>query len=409
MMNYNGGDTDDHQFALQLQKEMLEEEAQLRRKQEEEDFVLAISFGGNATETTTTNNPSTPPPNNNNSSFLKPQPSSNRKPTTANNNNAKYMSCPLCRLSISEKNFRYHVNNCISRQERKGAEVEENDKLTKNNNKKCRQSLDISNANSSSSEIDITSSSSSSSSSTDWSFLNGPQTKTTCNQPVPGLFIFPAFLTNEETTTLMEALHNPNIEPQSFALGHFNGQHLNIRWGVHPITSKEEELASGGNPSPCLPGYALDLILPKLEGLKKRIPGLHGFNILEANAIEYCKTNGDSLAFHSDNRFLSKDLILNVSVSGECEMSYRCTALPTKKGLSKKPDYEVGDVRKVLLQAGTLQVMSGESRYNWEHGILNKDIKSSVDNPTGKRISMTFRETIYYKERTNGRTDDLAY
>ena len=31
-MNSNGGDIDDHQFALQLQKELMEEEEQLRIK-----------------------------------------------------------------------------------------------------------------------------------------------------------------------------------------------------------------------------------------------------------------------------------------------------------------------------------------------------------------------------------------
>jgi len=58
----------------------------------------------------------------------------------------------------------------------------------------------------------------------------------------------------------------------------------------------------------------------------------------------------------------------------------------TNKGLSSNGG-KVGDVVKVLLKRRTLQILTGDARYNFSHGIKNEDLMSS------SRISITMRES----------------
>ena len=45
------------------------------------------------------------------------------------------------------------------------------------------------------------------------------------------------------------------------------------------------------------------------------------------------------------------------------------------------------EIKKVFLKRGTLQVLTGRSRYDYSHGILNSDLLSQ------RRISVTMRES----------------
>lgn len=58
------------------------------------------------------------------------------------------------------------------------------------------------------------------------------------------------------------------------------------------------------------------------------------------------------------------------------------------------------DHRSIYLKSKSLLIMSGESRYNWTHGITPRkfDMINTVDGPDivsrGTRISVTFRRVV---------------
>ena len=103
----------------------------------------------------------------------------------------------------------------------------------------------------------------------------------------------------------------------------------------------------------------------------------------EANAISYSKSQNHHLEDHVDDRFLSKEVICNLSLLGDCRMTFTRVKDSTK-GLDKG---KKGDEVKVLLKRRTLQVLTGEARYNYTHGIRNEDILGD------ERISITMRES----------------
>lgn len=98
----------------------------------------------------------------------------------------------------------------------------------------------------------------------------------------------------------------------------------------------------------------------------------------EANAIDYWRDRGDYLKAHVDDRQMSKEPIANLSIVGDCYMTYRADGIRGGRD---------GVVQKVLLKRRTLQVLTGKARYDYSHGICNEDILSD------RRISITIRES----------------
>ena len=122
-----------------------------------------------------------------------------------------------------------------------------------------------------------------------------------------------------------------------FKLGTFNGTNFGKRWGVH--CNLRDRMV--GNPSHPLPSYLLNLITPKLNSLNN--PKLKNWSMNEANAIEYKKNQGHHLTCHVDDRFLSKEPIVNLSLNGDCYMTFT-RVKNSNKGLSKGG--KVGEVVK---------------------------------------------------------------
>lgn len=101
----------------------------------------------------------------------------------------------------------------------------------------------------------------------------------------------------------------------------------------------------------------------------------------EANAIDYRRAGGDYLKAHVDDRRLSREPIANLSIVGDCVMTYR---REKRRGGVEGGD---GAVERVLLKRRTLQVLTGKARYDYSHGIGNEDLLSD------RRISITIRES----------------
>ena len=109
---------------------------------------------------------------------------------------------------------------------------------------------------------------------------------------------------------------------------------------------------------------------------------LSEFRPNEANAIEYDRAAGSVLLPHVDDRQMSSDLIVNLSLGGACVMTY------VGRGRGRE-----GTEVDVRLPRRSLQVQSGATRYDFAHSIRNENLEDS------RRVSVTFRQSATPKTR----------
>lgn len=196
------------------------------------------------------------------------------------------------------------------------------------------------------------------------------------SEPIPGLHLFHDFITEQEEKNILAELdgtaHAEKFLPWQFA--RFNGPHRGKRWGVH-CNLRDRRVGAAENG---LPPFYCEIILPKLQ----KIQQMKGCTPNEANAIEYSRKNGDYLTDHVDDRQLSKEHIANLSIAGDCYMTF----INQKKNGVTEP-------LQVLLPRRTLQVLTGKARYDYSHGIRNQDLL------TDRRVSVTMRESPVSKTR----------
>ena len=120
-----------------------------------------------------------------------------------------------------------------------------------------------------------------------------------------------------------------------------------------------------------IPALFRRIVLSKLQ----EIECSQSLQINDVNAIDYRKKRGDSLTDHVDDRQKHLEPIANLSVTGSCYMTFQSTRDKDKPAI------------KVLLQPGTLQILTGKARYDYTHGIRNQDLISD------RRVSLTLRQT----------------
>ena len=109
----------------------------------------------------------------------------------------------------------------------------------------------------------------------------------------------------------------------------------------------------------------------------------------EANAISYNKHNGDWLKPHVDDRQLSLEPIANLSLAGNCIMTFCNT-----KGQRRQQQQQNQQNQKVMLPRRCLQILTGKSRYDYSHGISNNDLLSN------RRVSITMRHSPLTKTQS---------
>lgn len=91
---------------------------------------------------------------------------------------------------------------------------------------------------------------------------------------------------------------------------------------------------------------------------------------------------GQGIANHVDCKPCFEDTIVSISLGSICVMDF--ISLETREHI------------EVLLEPGSLVVISGEARYNWTHGIAQRKT-DKIGNKTifrKLRLSMTFRKVI---------------
>lgn len=159
-----------------------------------------------------------------------------------------------------------------------------------------------------------------------------------------------------------------------WAPSNFNGRHMGKNWGVRMY------YGLGVDGGPPLPGWLAELAFQ----IRAAHPLLASFSPNHVNAIEYVVQRGDYLKAHVDDRQLSSGLIVNVSLAGDCVMTY---APEEWRGRGAKGGGAPAAPSRVPLPRRCLQVQSGASRYAYTHGIAHGDLTGP------RRVSLTFRES----------------
>ena len=192
------------------------------------------------------------------------------------------------------------------------------------------------------------------------------------SEPLPGLCLYEDFISEEEEATILAQLDgkDPNFATEflPWKPNTFNGKHSGKRWGVH-CNLRERKVTPAEDP---LPSFLTQIVLPRL---RKNIRSLQQCRPNEANAIDYHTMRNDYLKAHVDDRQLSTEPIANMSLAGDCYMTFR-----NERHTSAPP-------KKVLLKRRCLQVLTGPARYDYSHGIAAEDLLSP------RRVSVTMRES----------------
>lgn len=193
-------------------------------------------------------------------------------------------------------------------------------------------------------------------------------------EPIPGLYIYENFISEEEEAQILAELDCSSTASAANDLpwvpANFNGPHYGKRWGVH-CNLRDRKVSAPENP---LPHCVRSILMPRL----KRLRPMAGVRPNEANAIDYRRRLGHYLSSHVDDRQLSKEPIANLSLAGDCYMTFANEALHRNTAAKSA---------RVWLPRRCLQVLTGRARYDFSHGIKNEDLHSD------RRVSVTMRES----------------
>lgn len=204
------------------------------------------------------------------------------------------------------------------------------------------------------------------------------------SEPIPGLFLYDDFITEEEEERILSQLDGTDPEFSTEFLpwkpANFNGSNTGKRWGVH-CNLRDRRVGAAENP---LPHFVTEIVLPKLIHMQ----AMKGCQPNEANAIDYRRSQHHHLTSHVDDRKLSKEPIANLSLAGDCYMTFRNVALNRNTAVT---------VQKVLLKRRCLQILTGKARYDFSHGIEHGDLLAD------RRVSVTMRESPLTRSEVNDR------
>jgi alkylated DNA repair dioxygenase AlkB len=180
----------------------------------------------------------------------------------------------------------------------------------------------------------------------------------------PGLFLIHNFITKEEENKIVQQLHQLN----HWKMSKFSGLCDSMTFGRkadHIISSTRAPDISKGELE--IPDFLTFIIerFQRYEPLQCWFPN-------NGNANYYKPTRGDYLRPHYDDRQLSGEIIVNVSLLNDCIMTFTRT--------NSIVEY------RVLLPRFSASLMTKQARWNYMHQIKNEDLFG------GERISINFRQ-----------------
>ena len=230
---------------------------------------------------------------------------------------------------------------------------------------------------------------------------------------LPGHFVVENFVTTAEETALVAFLDDRR-RSGVWKPSTFNGKHLGKKWGVEVDLKRRTVASPGRRPMPpellALAARLRDLAAEDLAAApgggggesRRAMPraasrAVATFAPNEANAIDYRRALGMELEPHCDDRQMSSGVLVNLSLLGDCVMTYA----PDKKDFDKKhntPNRSRGrGAVDVFLPRRSLQIQSGSTRYDFSHAIRNENLLAD------RRVSVTFRESAAPATRTKMR------
>lgn len=187
---------------------------------------------------------------------------------------------------------------------------------------------------------------------------------------LPGHFLIENFIDEDEERRIVEFLDDDVERP--WRDSSFNGAHEGKKYGVEPnLLKRVVEPAKVP-----IPRVLRELVIKKFADAH---PVLQNFSPNECNAINYRKDLGSVLTPHCDDRQLSSDLLVNLSLVCDCTMTYTNEKFPEKRV-------------DVYLPRRSLQIQSGQTRYDYMHSIANENLHGN------RRVSVTFRESGVLKK-----------
>lgn len=187
---------------------------------------------------------------------------------------------------------------------------------------------------------------------------------------LPGHFLIENFIDEDEERRIIEFLDEDVERP--WRDSSFNGAHEGKKYGVEPnLLKRIVEPAKVP-----IPRVLRELVIKKFADAH---PTLKNFSPNECNAINYRKDLGSVLTPHCDDRQLSSDLLVNLSLVCDCTMTYTNEKFPEKRV-------------DVYLPRRSLQIQSGQTRYDYMHSIANENLHGN------RRVSVTFRESGVLKK-----------
>jgi len=240
---------------------------------------------------------------------------------------------------------------------------------------------------------------------------------------LPGHFVIEDFVTAAEETALVKFLDDEKRSGARWKPSGFNGKHLGKKWGVEVDLKRRTVKTEGVRPMPpellavaarlrAIAASELDTSSDtnssddvekvRKKGVKKMpravASAVAGFAPNEANAIDYRRLSGMELRPHCDDRQLSSGVLVNLSLLGDCVMTYARDAKRKQKAtrtilpdvLSREDENETRSEETavdVFLPRRSLQLQTGETRYDFSHAIRNENLLAD------RRVSVTFRES----------------
>eukprot|EP00250_Pteridium_aquilinum_P016757 c23280_g1_i1 orf=183-1595(-) len=194
-----------------------------------------------------------------------------------------------------------------------------------------------------------------------WQFITTPLP----SKAPKGHYVVEDFISEKEEQDILCFLDTDSKNPWKQYT--FNGLHIGKAYGLSPDL-KKRYVRPAVHEMP-------KILVPVLERMRTTVPVLKDFWPNETNAIDYYKHKGHWLKPHVDDRQMSGTILVNLSLCGDCRMTYERARGPQES-------------YKVLLRRTCIQIQSGECRYNFTHSILNSDLLSP------RRVSMTFRQSL---------------
>jgi len=208
---------------------------------------------------------------------------------------------------------------------------------------------------------------------------------------LPGLWLIENFITETEESELLRYLDHDRENPWHFSS--FNGTHRGKKWGIRTDLRAKKFLEA----EHLLPSW-LQHVISRMQQIGASptkggngCPPLVHFAPNEANAIDYQRALGHLLAPHCDDRQLSGKVLVNLCLAGDAVMTYTRDSKKPSPGAGgilgrRSSTAQVQETFRVMLPRRSLQVQSGTVRYDYRHGIINKDLLHD------RRVSITFRQ-----------------